>query len=172
MRRGIIAAILPLLICGIYLASCDDDDVGDCFGVNLEASGCVAEDILAIGQEDGLACFNCTGQETGEVFTLTWQGGLLEGTPNPGTIFSFLNEPELLIAEFTDCGTLTLFETFQNEFGRFVEGDLAGTLEDLDAFQVDRLSLFIDIPGVRVEEAVCDFCANSTPPQCFDVVID
>jgi hypothetical protein len=167
-------AVIPLVLiiaAGLPQISCDDG-VGDCFGVNLEESGCVAEDILAIGQEDGLACFNCTGQETGDVFTLTWQKGLLEGTPNPGTIFSFLHQPELWIAEFTDCGTLTLFGTFQNEFGRFVKGDLAGTLEDLDAFQIDRLSLFIDIPGVRVEEAVCDFCANSTPPQCFDVVID
>jgi hypothetical protein len=159
-----------IITAGLAHISCDDG-VGDCFGVNLEGSFCVAEDILAIGQEDGLACFNCEGQETGEVFTLAWQKGLLAGTPNPGTIFSFLNAPELWIAEFTDCGTLTLFDTFQNEFGRFVKGDLAGTLGDIDAFQIDRLSLFIDIPGVRVEEAVCGFCANSTPPQCFDVIV-
>jgi hypothetical protein len=160
-----------IIAAGLSQISCDDDFNG-CFGVNLEGSPCVAEDILAIGQQDGLACFNCTGQETGEVFTLSWSEGLLAGTPNPGTIFSFLNAPELWIAEFTDCGTLTLFETFQNEFGRFVKGDFAGTLGDLDAFQIDRLSLFIDIPGVRTEEAVCGFCANSTPPQCFDVIID
>lgn len=165
------AAISFVLViaAGLSHMSCDSE-VGECFGVNLESSPCASELILAIGQQDGLACFNCRGQETGDVFTLTWQKGLLEGTPNPGTIFSFLNEPELWIAEFTDCGTLTLFETSQNEFGRFVKGDLAGALEDLDAFQIDRLSLFIDIPGVRVEEAVCDFCANSTPPRCFETI--
>ena len=166
-----LASLIFTIAAGLSQISCDDG-FNDCFGVNLEGSFCVAEDILAIGQQDGLACFNCTGQESGEVFTLSWSEGLLEGTPNPGTIFSFLNAPELWIAEFTDCGTLTLFETFQNEFGRFVKGDLAGTLGDLDAFQIDRLSLIIDIPGVRTEEAVCGFCANSTPPQCFDVIVD
>jgi hypothetical protein len=170
-----IKAVIPLVLiiaAALPQISCNDDGVGDCFGVNLEQSGCVAEDILAIGTEDGLACFNCTGQETGDVFTPTWQKGLLAGTSSPGTIFSFLHKPELWLAEFTDCGTIMLFETSKNEFGRLVKGDFAGTLEDLNAFQIDKLSLFINMPGVRVEEAVCDFCANSTPPQCFDVIID
>jgi hypothetical protein len=169
MRRGIIAAILLLVIFGICLASCDSE-VGECFGVNLEASPCASELILAIGQQDGLGCYRCTGQETGDHFSIAWSAGPVEGTPNPGTIFAFLNTTDKWLAEFTDCGTLTLFETFQNELGRFVKGDLAGTLRDIDPFQIDKLSLTIDIPGVRTEEAVCNFCASSTPPQCFETI--
>lgn len=158
----VIAAVLALVSC--------DSEVNGCFGVNLEGSSCVAEDILAIGQEDGLGCYKCTGQETGDHFSIAWSEGPIEGTPNPGTIFSFLNTTDKWIAEFTDCGTLTLFETFQNEFGRFVKGDFAGTLQDIDPFQIDKLSLTIDMPGVRTEEAVCNFCADSTPPRCFEAI--
>ncbi|MGH7850440.1 MAG: hypothetical protein ACREOP_09090 [Thermodesulfobacteriota bacterium] len=165
----LLAAVPVIIISGIYFISCDSA-VNGCFGVNLEGSSCVAEDILAIGQEDGLGCYKCTGQETGDHFSIAWSEGPIEGTPNPGTIFSILNTTGKWIAEFTDCGTLTLFETFQNEFGRFVKGDFAGTLQDIDPFQIDKLSLTIDIPGVRTEEAVCNFCADSTPPQCFETI--
>jgi len=158
-------AILPLFC----LASCDSD-VGRCFGVNLEASNCPSELILAVGQEDGLGCYRCTGQDSGDHFSIAWSSAPLAGTTDQGTIFAFLNTTDKWLAEFTDCGTLTLYETTQNEFARFVKGDLAGTLENIDPFQIDKLSLFINIPGVRTEEAVCNFCANSTPPQCFNSI--
>jgi len=173
MRSGRSAALFPavvlIVICGIYFISCDSE-IGGCFGVNLESSPCAAENILAIGQQDGLGCYRCTGQETGDQFSIAWSVGLIEGTQDPGTIFAFLNTPDKWIAEFTDCGTLTLYETFQNGFGRFVKGDLAGTLGDIDPFQIDKLSLTIDIPGVRSEDVVCNFCASSTPPRCIESI--
>ncbi len=162
------AALVLSIALGLASVSCDSEVGGECFGVNLESSPCASELILAIGQQDGLGCYRCTGQETGDHFSIAWSSAPIEGTPNPGTIFAFLNTTDKWIAEFTDCGTLTLFETFQNGLGRFVKGDLAGTLRDIDPFQIDKLSLTIDIPGVRTEEAVCNFCASSTPPQCFN----
>lgn len=165
VRTFIFLSLLPF----VFLSSCDSE-IGDCFGVNLEQTACPSENILAIGQQDGLGCYRCTGQETGDHFSIAWSEGPIAGSPNPGTIFQVLNTTDRWIAEFTDCGTITLFETFQNELGRFVKGELAGTLNDIDPFQIDKLSLTIDIPGVRTEETVCNFCANSTPPQCIETI--
>lgn len=157
------------MIVSMLHLSCDSD-VNRCFGVNLEDSLCVSETILSIGQERGLSCIECTGEDTGDRFSIEWVVAVLEGTPNPGTIFSFLNASDLWLAEFSDCGTMNLFETSQNDLGRFVKGEFAGTLEELAPFQIDKLSLFINIPGVRVENATCKFCADSVPPRCFRVI--
>lgn len=166
------AALLPIvltILAGLLFVSCDSDNDG-CFGVNLERSPCPSETILSIGQQEGLTCINCIGQETGDRFAMDWVFATLEGTPNPGTIFSFQNTPDLWLAEFSDCETMNLFETSQNQLGRFVKGEFAGALEDIRPFQIDRLSLFINIPGVRVESATCNFCADSIPPRCFELV--
>ena len=165
----LLAALPVLIISGICFISCDSE-INQCFGVNLETSGCAAEDILAIGQQDGHGCYRCTGQDTGDQFSIAWQNAPLAGTTSPGIVFSFLNTTGKWIAEFTDCGTLTLYDTFQNDFGRFVKGDLAGTLQDINPFQIDKLSLTIDIPGVRSEDVVCNFCASSTTPRCLETI--
>ena len=165
-------AILPLflsVLASALFVSCDSE-IDGCFGVNLERSSCPSETILSIGQQEGLSCIKCTGQETGDRFSIDWSFALLEGTTNPGTIFSFLNRPDLWLAEFSDCETMTLFETSQSQLARFVKGELAGTLEDIRPFQIDKLSLFINIPGVRVENATCNFCSDSIPPRCFQVI--
>ncbi|MEQ9618971.1 MAG: hypothetical protein RIG61_07325 [Deltaproteobacteria bacterium] len=156
-------------IATLVFISCDSE-IDGCFGVNLERSSCPSQTILAIGQQDGLSCIKCTGQETGDRFSIDWVVAVLEGTPNPGTIFSFLNTSALWLAEFSDCETMNLFETSQNQLGRFVKGEFAGTLEDIRPFQIDKLSLFINIPGVRVENATCNFCSDSIPPRCFEVI--
>lgn len=169
---GYISAISLSAFIGItagILASCDSD-VNQCFGVNLQQSLCPADTIVSISQERGLTCIKCTGRESGDRFSIYWNAALLAGTPDPGILFGFLNTPDRWLAEFSDCGTINLFDTFQNELGRFVKGDSAGALEDLRPFQIDKLSLFINIPGFKTEEATCNYCADSIPPRCFQVV--
>jgi hypothetical protein len=155
-----------IILAWIYFISCDDG-VGTCYGVNLENTSCAAENVLSIGQQRGLACYYCVGNDTGDVFNISWSFVNVAGSSNPGTLFVFLNTTDRWIAEFTDCGTITLYNTTQGVTG-LVKGDLSGTLEQIDPFQIDKLSLFINIPGVRTEEAICDFCADSTPPRCFN----
>ncbi len=162
-------AVLTIVISGIYFISCDSQ-INQCFGVNLEGTQCDSENILGIGQQDGLGCFRCTGQDTEDQFSIAWQSAPLAGTSSLGVMFLFLNTTDKWLAEFSDCQTISLFETFQNEFGGFVKGELAGTLGDIDPFQIDKLSLTIDIPGVRTEEVICNFCSSSTPPQCLETV--
>ena len=164
--KAILPLIFIIIISGICIISCDDN-IGGCFGVNLEDTPCASENILSIGQQDGLSCFRCTGEETGDQFSIFWRAIPLAGTPNLGTQFGFLNTTDAWIAEFTDCETLTLYETSLGGPGGFVKGELAGTLAGIDPFQIDKLSLFIDIPGVRTESAVCDFCTSSNSPVCF-----
>lgn len=163
-------SIAALILIAVSLITSCDSDVNQCFGVNLEQSFCPADTIVSIGQERGLTCIKCTGEETGDRFSIYWDAALLAGTPDPGTLFGFLNTPDRWLAEFSDCGTINLFNTFQNDLGRFVKGDSAGALEDLSPFQIDKLSLFINIPGFRTEAATCNFCADSIPPRCFQVI--
>ncbi len=162
-------ALTFILTAAFFLGSCDSD-INRCFGVNLEQSFCASETILSIGQQDGLTCIRCTGEETGYRFDIFWSLALLAGTSDPGTAFGFLNGSDLWLAEFSDCGTINLYDTSQNEFGRFVKGEFAGALEDLTPFQIDKLSLFINIPGVRVEGATCGFCSDSIPPRCYQYI--
>ncbi len=161
-------AILPLIfiiISGICIISCDDN-INGCFGVNLEDTPCASENILSIGQQDGLSCYNCVGNVTGDVFSISWSFVNVDGSTDPGTLFVFLNTTNRFLAEFTDCGTITLYDTSQG-VGGLVKGELAGSLEAIDPFQIDKLSLFFNIPGVRTESAVCDFCTSSNSPVCF-----
>jgi len=166
--RPVSIAVL-VLIAAFLIASCDSE-VNQCFGVNLEQSFCPADTVLSIGQEKGLTCIKCTGEDTGDRFSIYWNPALLAGTPDPGTLFGFVNTPDRWLAEFSDCGTINLFETFQNDLGRFVKGESAGALEDLRPFQIDKLSLFINIPGFKTEAATCNYCADSIPPRCFQVI--
>ena len=165
MRMNALLPVVLIIIFGICFISCDDN-VSRCFSVNLENTTCASENILSIGQEDGLACYNCVGNETGDVFDIAWSSVGVQGSVGPGTLFVFLNTTDRFLAEFTDCGTITLYDTSQGP-GGLVKGGLAGTLEAIDPFQIDKLSLFFNIPGVRNETAVCDFCTNSTPAVCF-----
>lgn len=148
------------------MLSCDSV-VNGCFGVNLESGTCPAETVLATGEQDGLACYECIGEETGDVFNLFWRTALLSGTSNPGIQFGVLNTTDSWLAEFTGCLNITLYVAERDEFGRFVKGDLAGTLADVDPFQIDRLSFFMDIPGFRTEQVTCGFCSTNSPPACL-----
>lgn len=167
-RRALAQALL--LTAAVLLTSCDSS-INRCFGVNLEGSLCVSETILTIGQQEGLSCMECVGEDTGDVFSINFSLAALAGSASPGTAFGFLNRPDLWLAEFSDCRNINLFDTSLDELGRFVKGEFAGALEDLTPFQIDKLSLFINIPGVRVENATCNFCADSIPPRCLEVII-
>jgi hypothetical protein len=157
--------VFPCLAAVLVFISCDEN-VGRCFGVNLENTTCASENILSIGQQDGLACYNCVGDVTGDLFDISWSSVGVQGSAVPGTLFVFLNTTDRYLAEFTDCSTITLYDISQGP-GGVVKGGLAGTLEEIDPFQVDRLSLFFNIPGVRNKTAVCDFCKSSSPAVCF-----
>jgi hypothetical protein len=160
-----LAAILIILACA-GLVSCDSS-IHSCFGTNLEAGPCPAETILSAGANEGLACYECVGEESGEFFNLFWTFAPLSGTSNPGVMFGVLNTTDRWLTEFTDCSTISLYVAETDQLGRFFKGDFAGTLSDLDPFQIDRLSMIMDIPGFRTEPVTCRFCADSTPPACY-----
>jgi len=163
-----LVAILVVLACA-GLVSCDSD-INRCYGTNLEAGPCPAETIISTGVNDGLACYECVGEESGEFFNLSWAYVPLGGTSNPGAWFSVLNTTAAWLAEFADCSTISLYVPEKDRLGRFFKGEFAGTLSDLDPFQIDRLSMIMDIPGYRTEPVTCRFCADSSPPACYQPV--
>lgn len=163
-----LGAILIILACA-GLVSCDSE-INRCFGTNLEAGLCPAETVLATGANDGLACYECVGEESGEFFNLYWIYVPLSGTSNPGIRFGVLNTTAEWLADFADCSTISLYVAERDELGRFFKGEFAGTLSDLDPFQIDRLSMIMDIPGYRTEPVTCGFCADSDPPACYQPV--
>lgn len=163
-----LALILIILACA-GLASCDSE-INDCFGTNLEAGSCPAETIRSVGVLDGLACYDCVGEESGDVFNLFWRFAPLSGTSNPGMEFGVLNTTNGWLAEFTDCLTISLYVAERDQFGRFFKGEFAGTLSDLDPFQIDRLFMVMDIPGYRTEPVTCRFCDNTSSPSCYQPV--
>lgn len=160
--------LIPILITALWAVSCSDDS--RCFGVNLERTPCVSDNIIFIGQQEQLRCIQCTsGQREGE-FGINFMPLPLAGSSFNMASFSFLNTDVFYFAEFSDCRSMNLFETIRNQLGRFEKGPQVGTLEDIEAIQIDRLSLFINIPGVSEEEIFCNQCFDTNPPICGVII--
>ena len=160
--------ITVLLAIGIWSASCSDDT--RCFGVNLERTPCVSDNIIFIGQQEQLRCIQCTSDQREGEFGINFMPLPLAGANFERASFSFLNTDVFYFAEFSDCRTMNLLEASRNQLGRFERGPQVGTLEDIEAIQIDRLSLFINIPGVSEEEIFCNQCFDTNPPICGVII--
>ncbi len=161
---------LLLMICIALTVACNSSDSGDgeeCIGIDFSGITCIAEFLSMDGQRFG--CDECTSDLRTQEFSIEFSSLLVsqeEAAQGIGTQFRVDGVGETFIPEFVSCSTINLFEIVQDQNGENIKGKMVGTLDSIEPILPGGLTLFINIPGVNVEDTSCGFCWAPVRPPC------